>query len=284
MSAPVRERVGIAGLGRMGAAVGQRLAAEGYSISGWTRSGRRVEGIAPAATLADLVAGSDTLILSLYDDAAVAEVLDALAGMDLGGRLIADTSTVAPDLLRGRAEALEARGALAVDAPISGGPELVLAGRCGIFLGGTEAAAARARAVLEDVTPRLFHVGPPGAGLAMKVVNNAMLQAYFAGLAEMLPLAREAGIPFETALRIVAGGPAGMPMLADRLPRALGEDDSVGFSLADVLKDNAVFRAALAAHDLPSPLLDRFADLAGDAPHIADKDVAAFIPHAYTRR
>lgn len=278
-------RIGVIGLGRMGAAMAQRMAAQGLEVTGWTRSGRSVAGVASAPDLDALVAGAEVLVLSLYDDAAVAQMLDALLERDLQGRLVVETSTCIPDHVRSRADAFATKGARIVDAPISGGPEMVAAGTCGVFIGGTEDAARDAEAALSTISSRIFHVGPLGAGLAMKTVNNAMLQAYMVGLAEVLPLAREAGLSLETALGIVAGGPAGTPMVKDRLPRALGQDDSVGFSLADVLKDNGVFRDVLAAAGLPSPILDRFASLGAEAvaDGVGDRDVAAFIPHAYAR-
>ncbi|WP_316015657.1 NAD(P)-dependent oxidoreductase [Roseobacter sp. HKCCA0434] len=275
----------ILGLGRMGTAMARRFSAQGHALTGWTRSGRSPDGIA-TATFEDAVARADTIVTSLYDDTAVAETLDRLATLDLTGKLIVETSTVRPQVLRSRLDALQAAGASAVDAPISGGPELVEAGHCGIFIGGTDADAARAIETLTSLTDRIFHTGPLGTGMAMKTVNNAMIQAYFAGLAELLPLARESGLDFETAIRILATGPAGMPLLKDRLPKALGEDDTVGFSLADVMKDNAVFRAALTDAGLPTPLLDRFAMLAGEATEAGagPNDVAAFVPFAYDRR
>jgi 3-hydroxyisobutyrate dehydrogenase len=68
----------VIGLGRMGSAMARRLVAQGAEVAGWTRSGRALEGVAQAPDLATLVSRSDVLILSLFDDAAVAEMLDAL--------------------------------------------------------------------------------------------------------------------------------------------------------------------------------------------------------------
>ncbi|MCV2866415.1 NAD(P)-binding domain-containing protein [Albidovulum sediminicola] len=90
------ETIGVIGLGRMGAAIAQRLTAQGRAVLGWTRSGRTVEGVACAPDLGTLVSRSDTLILSLLDDVAVGEVLDELTTMTLAGKQIIDTSTVTP--------------------------------------------------------------------------------------------------------------------------------------------------------------------------------------------
>lgn len=248
-------QIGIIGLGRMGSAIAQRMQAQGHTVQGWTRSGRVTEGIATAADLPTLVATCDTLILSLLDDTAVAAVLDSCLAQDLTGKIIIDTSTVVPTILKDRIAQIESKGAIAVDAPISGGPELVLAGQCGVFIGGSDDAAARAQATLGAISGRVFHVGPLGTGLVMKTINNSMLQCYVSGLDDMMPLAKRAGLPLETALRILCGGPAGIPMIADRIPKILGEDDTVGFEIQAAHKDNGVFQRVTEAYGLTSPVL-----------------------------
>jgi 3-hydroxyisobutyrate dehydrogenase-like beta-hydroxyacid dehydrogenase len=277
------ERIGVIGLGRMGSAMARKFAQEGLAVTGWTRSGRSVDGIAAAPDLGALVAASDTLVLSLYDDAAVAEMLDALLDHELNGRLVVETSTVSPQILQERGPALAERGAVVADAPVSGGPEMVMAGTCGIFIGGEPDAAARARAVLAHLTPRAVHVGPLGAGMVMKTINNSMLQAYVAGLRDMLPLARRAGIPLADVLSILNEGPAGLPMIRDRMPKILGDDPTVGFPLSGIAKDNDVFRRVAEAHGLEAPILK----LAGEAQQeaigkgLGDHDPAAAIAASY---
>ncbi len=277
------DRIGVIGLGRMGAAIAMRFAGQGVPVTGWTRSGRGVEGVEQAPDLAALVAGCDVLVTSLFDDAAVADVLDALLGCDLSGKLIVETSTVVPGVVKARAVRFSAAEAALVDAPISGGPELVAAGQCGIFIGGEAADAARAEAVLTPLSARIFHVGPLGAGLVMKTINNAMIQVYIAGLAEQLRVAKRAGLPLETALTILGGGPAGMPAMRDRIPKMLGEDDTVGFPVSGLLKDHAVFRRVAAEAGIDTPALAAAEPLFLDAIEtgLAEVDGAAILSRAY---
>lgn len=277
------DRIGVIGLGRMGAAMAARFAGQGAPVTGWTRSSRAVDGVPMAPDLAGLVASSDVLILSLYDDAAVTETLDRLLSLDIAGKLIAETSTVVPANLTSRADRFAATGAMVVDAPVSGGPEMVAAGSCGFFIGGAADAAARAQAALSALTDRIFHVGPLGTGLVMKVVNNALMQSYTAGLVEQLQVAARAGLPLETALTILCGGPAGLPMVRDRLPRILGADHSVGFPISGVAKDNAVFRRIAAEAGVVTPTLDAFAALLDEAKAagLADADIAALMRRGY---
>jgi len=277
------ERIGIIGLGRMGSAMAARFAAQGVPFMGWTRSGRAVEGMLQAPDLVALALASDILILSLFDDAAVAEVLDTLLPLDIRGRLIVETSTVVPTLLTDRAAAFAAAGAAVVDAPVSGGPDMVLAGTCGIFMGGAPDAAARAQAVLAALSGRIFHVGPLGTGLVMKTINNAMMQSYATALTDMLRLAKRAGLPLETALGILCGGPAAMPMIRDRLPKILGEDTEVGFPMSGILKDNDVFRRVAHAFGVETPGLALAAERyrTAIAEGFGDADPAALIAAAY---
>lgn len=277
------DRIGVVGLGRMGSAIARRLASHAVPVTTWTRSGRSVPEIAAAPDLFALATRADVVVLSLFDDAAVTCVLGGLLDTPLAGKLLIDTSTIAPKTLTGFAEWVTAAGADLVDAPISGGPELVADGRCGIFIGGHHRAAQRAQSALAPLSDRIFHVGPLGAGLVMKTINNAMLQSYFAALAEQMRIARRAGLPLETALKILSGGPAGAPVLTDRLPRILGHDGSVGFPIEGVAKDNAVFRRVAADAAVPTPTLDAAAALIDKAlaQGLGKADVAALIAMAY---
>lgn len=279
------QKTGVIGLGRMGSAIAQRLQSQGKAVTSWTRSGRAVDGVPIAPELATVVAQCDILVLSLYDGAAVTDVLEQMLALDLSGKLIIDTSTVLPTVLTDRIDRITALGATAVDAPISGGPEMVASGSCGIFIGGDDTTAQMAQNILTTLSDRIFHVGPLGAGLVMKTINNAMLQCYMQGLEELLPLAKRAGLPLETAITILSGGPAGMPMVRDRIPKILGTDESVGFPLTAILKDNGIFQGVLSAYDLQSPLLQmsRAHQEAAIAEGLGDADPAKLIATFYAR-
>ncbi|MEJ6394056.1 NAD(P)-dependent oxidoreductase [Gymnodinialimonas sp. 2305UL16-5] len=282
----VMERIGVIGLGRMGRAMAARLAERGAAVTGWTRSGLSAEdaaqlGIQAAGDIGALCAASDIILTSLFDDAAVKAVLAALSDEDLTGKLILETSTVSPEIVKAQAPHLDAE---IMDAPIAGGPEMLTNATCTFFLGGSEAAAARAEPVLALISGARLHVGPLGAGMTMKAIVNAQLNVYFAGLWDTLAMARRAEIPIETALTILAKSPAGMPMVKARLPRLLGEDDSVGFSAAGALKDVSVFADMVRETGQGAPSLDAarhaWAQLDGDP---EAQDVAALIRQAYRR-
>jgi 3-hydroxyisobutyrate dehydrogenase len=278
------ERIGVIGLGRMGSAMARKLVAEGAEVLGWTRSGRAVEGVVSVPDLAGLVAGSDVLILSLFDDAAVAEVLDRVLACDIEGRLILETSTVVPQILAERAEAFAAKGAMVADAPIQGGPEMVAAGTCGVFVGGEAAVFARAEPVLTRITPKVLHMGPLGAGMVMKTINTGMIQSYIAGLQDMLRLAKRAGIPLGDALDVLNTGPIGTDAVRDRMPRIMGEDDSIGFTTKGMLKDNDVFCRVVEDYGLAAPGLGHAAVGLRAAIEAGEGDLDGAVPIATAYR
>jgi 3-hydroxyisobutyrate dehydrogenase len=237
------DAVGIIGLGRMGRAMAARLVGQGVAVTGWTRSGGdpRTEGLTIAATLEDLVAACDILILSLFDDVAVREVLARLATLDLTGRLIVETSTVAPSVVRDAAPAIGAAGGRIVDAPISGGPDMVVAGTIGLFVGGAAEDVARFRPIAERLSSRVVPVGPLGAGYAAKIVNNVALGGAWQAMVESTRLGARLGLDLETMVEILADSPASNPSFRARVPKILGQDHEVGFPVSGVLKDQDLF-------------------------------------------
>ena len=211
------ERIGVIGLGRMGWAFAARLASQGLDVFGWTRSGADVgkadaDGFAVLEDIEALVQATDVLILSLFDEVAVREVLARLASHNLSGKLLVETSTVPPQVVRDCEGAVVEAGGRLIDAPISGGPEMVAAGTIGLFIGGDADDVARFMPVAEAGSNRIAHVGPLGAGAAMKIVNNVALAGSFQATAEALELGNALGLDIHKMLNVLSDGPAATPM------------------------------------------------------------------------
>jgi len=240
-----KERIGVIGLGRMGAAMAERLARQGFDVTGWTRSGISAErafdlGINAVGDIAALADASDIIILALLDDAAVHATLETLAGSAISGKLIVDTSTVSPQTSRAHEAALKGRGAAMLDAPISGGPEMLLSGTVGLYIGGVEADFRRFSPVAETLSNRIHHVGRLGDGAAAKLVNNMMLMGLWQVMREAIKLGGAAGLSREKMIDVLSGSPAASPAMRSRLPIVLGETEAVGFPVSGVLKDMGV--------------------------------------------
>jgi len=284
------ERIGIIGLGRMGWALAARLATQSVEVRGWTRSGvdaarAKADGFQATGSLEDLVATSDVLILSLFDDAAVREVLASLAALDLGSRLVVETSTVSPDIVREMVGGIEAAQGRLLDAPISGGPNMVAAGTIGIFIGGRDADVERFAPVGALLSAKCVHVGPLGAGASAKIVNNMALDGMWEVLSEAMETGARLGLPFETMLGFLETSPAAAPAFVTRLPMIRGDIEAVGFSVTGILKDLAVIRRAASSVGANVPAMDAAADRYAqmiDSGRGAE-DLSKVLPHSYAK-
>ena len=284
----MEERIGVVGLGRMGWALAARLAGQGATVSGWTRSGAdeaaaKEAGFSVDSDLEALVARTDMLVLSLFNEVAVREVLGKLVNMDLTGKLVVETSTVSPDVVRQMSPGIEAAGGALIDAPISGGPEMVLSGAIGIFVGGDIGHVTRFSPVAEKLSEKVDHVGPLGAGASAKIVNNMVLAGMWEALSEAVETGARLGLPFETMLEFLQKSPAAAPAFQVRLPVITGESDMVGFAVDGAAKDIGVILAAGRDVGLPLPAIqavsERFARL--KAVELGEKDLATVVPYSY---
>lgn len=196
-------RIGFAGLGAIGTPIAARCALA-HPLAVWNRTVERAEafarehpGVTVAATPRDLAAGADIVVTCLPTSADVESLLDGadglLAGMSSGGLLI-DCTSGDPATSRAIAGRLTARGIAFVDAPVSGGPPLAERGELTVMCGGSPGDVARAEEVVRAFATRIVHLGPVGAGHAMKAVNNALLAIHIAALAEGLVTLAKAGV------------------------------------------------------------------------------------------
>jgi 3-hydroxyisobutyrate dehydrogenase len=193
------------------------------------------------------------------------------------GTLVVDMSTISPSATRDFAARLAEREVAMLDAPVSGGSEGAQKGTLSIFVGGEATDLERARPVLEAMGKTITHVGPIGAGQAVKAVNQVILAGTYLGVAEGIVLALKAGLDVEQVVGALGGGAAQSWVLANRSGRMLANDYPLGFKVALHRKDLniALAMARELGADLPvSTLAEALeADLM-DAGH-ADDDMSA---------
>ncbi|WP_444666560.1 NAD(P)-dependent oxidoreductase [Cereibacter changlensis] len=256
------DTIGIAGAGRMGSAFARRLVEAGREVRIWNRSPGRCAaavsaGAGQAADLAEL-ARCDILLLSLTDAAAVNEVTAQLLQAGVAGKLVIDLSTLLPTDSEAIAARLTAGGADFVDCPVGGTVAPALKGQLLGMAGGTEAAVARARPVLDLLCRRVEHLGPAGAGSRMKLALNLPLALYWQALGEALALLRGSGIAPETAISLMADSSAGPTVLRNRAQVVLdtlgGGDQPGTFDIAGLAKDLRLALALGQAEGLDLPV------------------------------
>jgi putative dehydrogenase len=234
VSALTQARVGVVGVGNMGAAMAHRLLDRGYAVT--VRDIRAeaenplvARGARRAASPAALAADSDVILVVVVDAAQTRSVLfdgsDPAAPALRPGQCVCLQSTIAPDDTAQIAARLAERGVLAVDAPISGGPARARAGTLSIMAAGDAASIARAAPVLEALSARLFVVGErPGQGAAMKLVNNLLAGANLAAASEAFALGRRVGLDARTLVDVIGASSGQSWIFDDRFARLLAGD------------------------------------------------------------
>src|ERR671935_91250 len=165
-------QIGIGGIGKMGAAIAQRLIEVGHTVMVWNRSAEKVKpvaaaGAAVATTPAELASSSEAVITILTDAAAIDSVYTGPSGLlapDVRGKLFIEMSTVRPQTEVALAGKVRAKSAALVECPVGGSTGPARQGKLIGLMGAEPADAARARPILEQLCRRLEHCGPIGAG------------------------------------------------------------------------------------------------------------------------
>lgn len=256
------ERVGFAGLGRMGQAMAGRLLAAGFPLTVYNRTPSRADallgaGAAWAATPAELAARSDIIFTILTDDAAVEQVFRGPSGLltaNVPGRLFIEMSTIRTATILALAGAVEQRGARLLDAPVSGTVAPARAGQLLVLAGGRAADLERARPALEAFGRRIVHIGGQGAGTTMKLVLNMTMACFWGALAESLAVGQQFGLDLVTMLDIYLDSPVALPALRGKAPLLLGEEQEVAFDVTGVRKDLLAMIATAQDAGVPAPV------------------------------
>lgn len=224
----------------MGLPIARRLRTAGVPLvvhdAAAERAGHPGSGWRVAGSPAEVAALCRVVVLVLPDGGAVRRAVESMAPRQ--GTVLVDLGSSAPDGTRRLAGRLARRGVDLVDAPVSGG---VLGARTGdlvVMVGGRPAAVRRVRPLLERVGRRVVPVGPPGAGHAMKALNNFVTGATLAAVWEAVLLASRHGIAPAPAIAVLNGGSARSASSELKFPRyVLTRRYDSGGSVGHLAKD-----------------------------------------------
>jgi 3-hydroxyisobutyrate dehydrogenase len=239
------ERIGIAGLGRMGQALAARLLEAGFSLAVYNRTRAKAEdlvarGAAWAASPAELSEQSDIVLTILTDERAVEQTYlgeHGLLAAGVSGKLFVEMSTIRLSTIHALRPQVEARGARLVDAPVSGTVEPARQGQLLALVGGAPADVERARPALATFSRRIVHLGPSGAGTLMKLALNMPMAIFWAGLAEAMAMGQQFGLDTAQMLDVYLDSPVALPALRLKAPLLLGAPHEVAFDVTGVRKD-----------------------------------------------
>ena len=194
-------KVGVAGLGAMGAAVAARLIEVGHDVTVWNRTPEKAKPLAAAGAKvagspAEVAAASEAVVTLLTDGAAIDAVYNGPNGLlsgDVKGKLFIEMSTVAPKVETDLAPKVRATGAALVECPVGGSTTPARTGKLLGLMGAAPGDAARARPLLEQLCRKVEHCGPIGAGSAMKLAINLPLMVAWQAYGEAFSIARSVG-------------------------------------------------------------------------------------------
>jgi 3-hydroxyisobutyrate dehydrogenase len=241
-------RIGVIGLGTMGAPMARHLLAAGHEVTVHNRTRERELplaelGAARAESPAEAARGAEAVLTCLSDTPDLEAVVfgdeGVAAGLATGGLLV-DCSTVSPTATAGMAARLAERGIGMVDAPVSGGSEGAQQGTLTIFVGGEASDVERARPLLEAFGKRITHLGPSGSGQMAKAVNQVMIAGTYATVGEGVALAQAAGLPLPALVEALSAGAASSWVLTNRSQNMIDDSYPLGFKAALHRKDVAI--------------------------------------------
>ncbi len=258
------------GLGVMGAPMAGHLFRAGHSLAVFNRSPAKAQawvqshGGKACSSPAEAADGADVVITCVGNDADLAGVTlgsDGAFSVMTPGSLFIDHTTVSAGIARRLFDAAGERGIDSVDAPVSGGQAGAENGALAIMCGGSEAAVAAARPVMESYAARIVHVGAAGAGQTTKMVNQICIAGVLQGLAEALRFAQAAELDLDRVFEAISGGAAQSWQMTNRWATMARDEFDFGFAVDWMRKDLglALEEARVNGATLPmTALVDQF--------------------------
>ena len=279
-------RIGYIGIGLMGLPMTRRLLERGYAVTvcdivAARTAAAHAAGATVVATPAEAAHDTDIMLLNLPTTDAVEQVAFGEHGVASALRppqLVVDFSTIKVDKGRSFAAKLrEKTGCGWIDAPVSGGPPACAAGTLTVMAGGDAAEIERVRPLMADIAGQFTPMGPSGAGLTAKMINQLIVGCTHAVLAEAVVLAEAAGIDAARIPECLAGGYADSSMLQKLYPRIVKRDFAPQGYARQLLKDLEMLNEFAGGLKSPLPMTGQALSLYRMLIHLgyAELDTAA---------
>jgi 3-hydroxyisobutyrate dehydrogenase-like beta-hydroxyacid dehydrogenase len=279
--------IGLIGLGKMGAAIAQRLNERGEGVIAWDHDAARIRaasehGATAAAGPRAVAEGAEIVLSIITEDNGARAIWEGKNGFlqaDLTGKLFIEMSTLQPMTVRELAAHAARRGAAFIDSPLLGSIPTVRQGKLVALVGGAAADVARARAALDHLTARIEHIGPVGAGSAMKLVINNMMGCYLQVLSESLLLGQSQGLTLERMIDVIGGSITATPWFQAKKPVLLGGQDDTTLDIRTLRKDilSVVATAALGGVPAPAAAVAAASMSAAVQAGAGDRDIAELV-------
>ena len=253
--------LGFIGLGTMGGQMVARLLSKGHTVTGYNRTRSKAKwviekGMRWAGSPREVAFAADITFAMVTNSAALTSIVEGPDGLLNGlsaGKIFVDISTVAPSVSRSVAEKVRSKGADMLDAPVSGSVITLQQGKLSVMVGGRADTFARVKPVLEDVGPKVTHVGDNGLALTLKIALNLQLAVQMMAFSEGVLLAEKSGIKRETAVDVMAHSAIASPMVQYRGPFVLEQPPEAWFDVNLMQKDMLLALELGRQLDVPLP-------------------------------
>jgi len=253
--------LGYVGLGAMGGNMADLLMAKGHKVTGYNRTASKADwlvkkGMTLAASPKAVAQAADVIFVMVTNSAADEAVMNAPDGLLAGmtpGKIVIDMSTVSPAVSRSLAAKVREKGGDMVDAPVSGSIITLQQGKLSVMVGGTTATFDKVKPILDDVGPKVTHVGENGLALVMKIATNLSLAVQMLAFSEGVLLAEKSGISRETAVDVLMHSAIASPMVVYRGPFVLKMPAEAWFNVNMMQKDMLLAMELGRQLDVPLP-------------------------------
>ena len=241
------QRIGFIGAsGLMGHGIARNLRAKGHPLALTVHRNRErvadllAAGATLAASPAELAAGAEIVFLCVTGSPQVEACVTGPQGLLAGaarGLVIVDTSTAEPDSTTRLRALCEAQGVQFVDAPLARTPVEAEAGKLNVMVGATAAQFAQLAPVFRAFAENVLHVGEPGAGHVIKLLNNFIAQAQCTAVAEAFAVGQKAGVDLKQLMALISAGGVNSGLIQMMGKSLSGDLGALKFELNNARKD-----------------------------------------------
>jgi len=240
-------RIGFIGAsGLMGHGIAKNLQLKGHELALTVHRNREAvadllaAGALEAKSAAELAAGSAIVFICVTGSPQVEAVVGGSSGLLAGakpGLIVVDCSTSEPDSTKALRERCAEAGVTLVDAPLARTPVEAEQGRLNVMVGADDAVFAKLEPVLRCFAENVFHVGGPGAGHIIKLLNNFIAQAICTATAEAFAVGQRAGVNLNKLVELVSAGAVNSGLFQAMAKTLTGDMAGLKFELDNARKD-----------------------------------------------
>ena len=260
-----KPRIGFIGVGLMGHGIAKNLVAKGYPLTVCVHRNRvpvddlLAQGATEAKTSADVARAADIVFLCVTGAPQVEEIVfgaDGIASVARKGMIVVDTSTSEPATTTRIRDGLAPHGVRFVDAPLARTPVEAEQGRLNTMVGADDATFAELKPVLAAFCENVFHAGPAGHGIILKLINNFVAQAICTATAEACAAAAKSGLSLNKLHEVISAGAVNSGLFQMIVGKMLEGGDLTGlkFTLVNAAKDLRYYTHFTESMMLPSTM------------------------------